>query len=102
QPASRDRTVELFGLYGTAGRLGEAEELTAKWSGRDALDGDALLARADLAARRGDRDRAIRVLGGMVDVRPGDRAAQIRLANLHEASGELALACEHRIAAAEL
>ncbi|MRG94494.1 VIT domain-containing protein [Polyangium spumosum] len=101
-PDSRDRTVELFALYATAGRLGEAQELTAKWSGRDALDPDALLARADLAARQGDRERAIRILGGLADVRPGDRAAQTRLAELHEAAGNRALACEHRIALADM
>jgi len=102
QPDSRDKTVNLFALYSTAGRLGEAQELTAKWSGRDALDPDALLARADLAARQGDRERAIRILGGLADVRPGDRAAQTRLAEMHELSGNRALACEHRIALADM
>jgi hypothetical protein len=33
-------------------------------------------------------------------VRPGDRATQVRLAELHEAAGNQALACEHRIALA--
>ncbi|MDI1482600.1 VIT domain-containing protein [Polyangium sp. y55x31] len=101
-PDSRDKTVDLFALYATAGRLGEAQELTAKWSGRDALDPDALTARADLAARQGDRERAIRILGGLADVRPGDRATQTRLAKMHEASGNQALACEHRIALADM
>jgi len=101
-PDSRDKTVDLFALYSTAGRLGEAQELTARWSGRDALDPDALLARADLAARQGDRERAIRILGGLADVRPGDRATQTRLADMHEASGNRALACEHRIALADM
>ncbi len=102
EPDSRDRTTELFALYATSGRLGEAQELTARWAGRDALDPDALLARADLAARQGDRARAIRVLGGLVDVRPNDRATQARLADLHEAANEPALACEHRISLAEI
>ena len=101
-PNSRDKTVNLFALYSTAGRIGEAQELTSKWAGRDALDPDALLARADLAARQGDRDRAIRILGGLTDVRPGDRTMQTRLADLHEASGNRALACEHRIALADM
>jgi hypothetical protein len=101
-PDSRDRTVELFGLYATAGRLAEAQALATKWAGRDALDPDALLARADLAARQGDRERAIRVLGGLVDVRPAGRAAQTRLAALYDAAGDPALACEHRIALADL
>ena len=101
-PDSRDRTVDLFALYSTAGRLGEAQELTAKWSSRDALDPDALMARADLAARQGDRDRAVRILGGLADVRPNDRAVQTRLADLQETAGNLALACEHRLALADI
>ena len=101
-PDSRDKTVDLFALYSTAGRLGEAQELTAKWSSRDALDPDALLARADLAARQGDRDRAVRILGGLADVRPNDRAVQTRLADLQETAGNLALGCEHRLALADI
>ncbi len=101
-PNSRDKTVNLFALYATSGRIGEAQELTSKWAGRDALDPDALLARSDLAARQGDRERAIRILGGLTDVRPGDRTMQTRLADLHEASGNRALACEHRIALADM
>jgi hypothetical protein len=102
QPDSRDKTVELFALYATSGRIGEAQELTAKWSGRDALDPEALTARADLAARQGDRERAVRILGGLTDVRPGDKAPQLRLAELHEAAGNQAFACQHRIALADI
>ncbi len=101
-PDSRDRTVELFALYATSGRVGEAQELTARWAGRDALDPDALQARSDLAARQGDRDRAVRILGGLADVRPNDRAVQTRLADLWETSGNAALACEHRVALADM
>ncbi|AGP41105.1 VIT domain-containing protein [Sorangium cellulosum] len=101
-PDSRDRTVGLYALYATTGRLGEAQELTARWSGRDALDPDALIARADLAARQGDRDRAVRILGGLADVRPGDRAVQTRLAELWDAAGRPAYACQHRVTLAEL
>jgi hypothetical protein len=101
-PDSRDKTIDLFAMYSTAGRLGEAQELTAKWSGRDALDPDALTARADLAARQGDRDRAVRILGGLADVRPNDRAVQTRLAELQENAGNLGLACEHRLALADI
>src|SRR6185503_16751048 len=101
-PDSRDKTVDLYALYATSGRIGEAQELTARWSGRDALDPDALLARADLAARQGDRDRAVRILGGLADVRPNDRAVQVRLADLQDAAGNAALACEHRLALADM
>ena len=101
-PESRDRTADLYALYATSGRLGEAQELTAKWSNKDALDPDALLARSDLAARQGDRDRATRILGGLADVRPGDKAIHTRLARLHDAAGNAALACRHRLTLADL
>jgi len=101
-PNSRDKTAGLYALYATSGRLGEAQELTSRWSGRDALDPDALTARADLAARLGERDRAVRILGGLADVRPGDKATQTRLADLHDAASAPALACRHRLALADL
>jgi hypothetical protein len=101
-PDSRDKTVALYALYATSGRLGEAQELTARWSGRDALDPDALTARADLAARQGDRERAVRILGGLADVRPGDKAIQVRLADLHDTANAPAFACQHRLALADL
>ncbi|HSN98795.1 MAG TPA: hypothetical protein VLS89_10940, partial [Candidatus Nanopelagicales bacterium] len=101
-PDSRDKTVSLYALYAVSGRLGEAQELTSRWSGRDALDPDALIARADLAARQGDRERAVRILGGLADVRPGDKAIQARLADLHDAAGTPAFACRHRLSLADL
>jgi hypothetical protein len=101
-PDSRDKTVELFALYATTGRVNDAQGLASKWATRDALDPDALTARADLAARLGDRDRAVRILGGLADLRPGDRAVQTRLADLWDNAGNAALACEHRIALADL
>lgn len=101
-PDSRDKTVNLYALYAVSGRLGEAQELTSRWSGRDALDPDALIARADLAARQGDRDRAVRILGGLADVRPGDKAIQTRLADLQDAANLPAFACRHRLALADL
>ncbi len=101
-PDSRDKTATLYSLYSAAGRVGEAQELAARWSSRDALDPDALLARADLAARNGDRDRSARILSGLADVRPGDRTAQERLAAFHDAAGEHRLACRHKLALADL
>jgi hypothetical protein len=102
QPDSRDKTAALYALYATAGRLGEAQELTSRWSGRDALDPDALLARVDLAVRQGDRERAIRILGGLTDVRPGDKAIQTRLIDLFDAAQNPTRACAHRIALADI
>jgi hypothetical protein len=102
QPDSRDRTVALFKALVASGRIGEAQELTAKWSQRDALDPDALLARADLAAANGDRERAFRILSGLADVRPGDKTVQKRLIGAFTQVGAPDLACNHRLALAEL
>jgi hypothetical protein len=90
RPDSRDRTLALYQALMASGRVGEAQELTARWSQRDALDPEALVARADLAAMRGDRSRALRILSGLADVRPG------------AALGDATHACPFRITLAEL
>jgi len=101
-PDSRDRTLALYKALVASSRIGEAQELTAKWSQRDALDPDALLARADLAAANGDRERAFRILSGLADVRPGDKAVQKRLIGAFTEVGAPDLACNHRLALAEI
>ena len=68
----------------------------------EGLEHAALTARADLAAQRGEREEAIRLLGSVIDVRPGEVAAQRRLERLERWSGRPALACRHLVAAAEL
>jgi hypothetical protein len=52
-------------------------------------------------AASGDRTSAIRVLAGVVDVRPSDVAAQKRLARLHRWAGQVELACRYSVAIAE-
>jgi hypothetical protein len=101
-PDSRDKMTNLFALYSATGRLGEAQELAARWASRDALDPDALQARADLAARQGDRDRGARILSGLADLRPGDRGIQERLVSFHESAGQRRIACRHRLSLADL
>ncbi len=101
-PDSRDKTIALYRALMASGRIGEAQELTAKWSEKDALDPDALLARADLAAMNGDRSRAIRILSGLADVRPGEKAVQRRLASAFTQLGAPDFACQHRLALADL
>ena len=101
-PDSRDKTVAFFKSLVAAGRIGEAQELTAKWSQRDALDPEALFARADLAAMTGSRDRALRILSGIADVRPGDKAIQTRLASTFMQMGARDLACQNRITLSDL
>ncbi|HKO94798.1 MAG TPA: hypothetical protein VJU61_26770, partial [Polyangiaceae bacterium] len=73
-----------------------------RWSDKDPLDPDALTARADLAAQQGQRDLAIRILGSVVDVRPGDYRSQWRLARLHRWAGNPARGCRHSLAVAQL
>ena len=63
-------------------RLGEPGEALRLWeavaaSGDRALTGAALLAIADLATRRGDRDRAIEVLGRFLAEFSGDPLAEV-------------------------
>ncbi|MGC4069363.1 MAG: VWA domain-containing protein [Polyangiaceae bacterium] len=60
KPDLRLATKQLFNLYFRAGELSKATALAERWSERNPLDVEALIARADLAAREGDRARAIR------------------------------------------
>ena len=101
-PDSRTRLEKLLGLYAVAGRVDRAAEIAERWAERDALDPGALIARAEVAARMGDRKRAIRILGGLADVRPGDGDTQKWLASLNETMGDDYRACSHRIALAGL
>jgi hypothetical protein len=101
RPDSRTAQRDLFAQYALHGRLDRASEVAEKWASRDALDPDALVARADLAARQGDREGAIRILGGLADLRPDDASAQNRLAGLFDRALQPRLACGHRIALAE-
>jgi hypothetical protein len=101
-PDSRDRHKELFRWLSLLGELDQAGEVATQWMARDPLDADALQAAADVAARRGQRDVSVRLLGGVVDVRPDDVALHERLAVLHSRAGDTRAACAHRVAAAEV
>ena len=90
----RDSVKKLYTLYFLSGDLTHASDIAEKWSEHEPLDPDALTARADVAAARGDRDLAIRILGSVVDVRPGDYKAQWRLARLNRWAGR---ADRHRV-----
>jgi hypothetical protein len=65
------------------------------------MDVEALIARADISARQGNRELAIRILGSVVDVRPGDVGAIERLARLQRWQGDRELSCRFSVAAAE-
>jgi DNA-directed RNA polymerase specialized sigma24 family protein/tetratricopeptide (TPR) repeat protein len=100
--SSRDAVKKLYTLYFMSGDVERASSVAERWSEKDPLDPDALTARADVAAARGDRDLAIRILGSVVDVRPGDHKAQWRLARLHRWAERAELGCRHSMAVAQI
>lgn len=98
----RDVVKKLYTLLFASGDIERASEVAERWSTKDPLDPDALTARADVAAARGDRDLSIRILGSVVDVRPGDFKAQWRLSRLHRWAGRAELGCRHSMAIAQI
>lgn len=98
----RDAVKKLYTLYFLSGDIQRASSVAERWSEKDPLDPDALTARADVAAARGDRDLAIRILGSVVDVRPGDHKAQWRLARLNRWAGRAELGCRFSMAIAQI
>jgi ferric-dicitrate binding protein FerR (iron transport regulator) len=100
-PDSRDRHRAAVRALSRVGRLDRALEITESWISRDRLDPEALAARADVLGRMGQRDEAIRVLSGVVDLRPDDQALQERLASSLERAGDTERACASRVAIAE-
>jgi Vault protein inter-alpha-trypsin domain/FecR protein len=63
-PDERSKHKELARVLALSGQLDELNETLEKWSERDPLDVDVIIGRADVAARRGDREASLRVLGG--------------------------------------
>jgi hypothetical protein len=102
EPDRRSALKKAYSLYAASADLGRAESLVERWVNKEPLDPDALTARADLAARRGERELAVRMLGSVVDVRPNDISSQKRLARLYRWSGRIDLGCRHAMAIAEL
>jgi Mg-chelatase subunit ChlD/tetratricopeptide (TPR) repeat protein len=97
----RESVKKLFALLLRAGDIDRAARVSRRWSDKEPLDPEAITARADVLAASGDRTEAIRVLSSVVDVRPGDVAAQKRLARLHRWAGEPELGCRYSVAIAE-
>ncbi|MBX3218308.1 MAG: FecR domain-containing protein, partial [Labilithrix sp.] len=74
-PDERSKHKDLARMLALSGQLEELGETLEKWSARDPLDVDVIVGRADVAARRGDRDAALRILGGALAasaLTPGD------------------------------
>ncbi len=105
-PDERSKTRELVRVLAVDGMLDELDDVVRKWSERDPLDTDAIAARADLLARRGDRDGALRVLGGVTaSIKPASAVEGAQIESLLGLANERAgkpEACAFRIAAAEL
>jgi len=101
-PLSRAARKELYIAQFLAGTLAEAQETAERWSEKDPMDPEALTARADVAAQRGDRNLAIRLLGSVIDMRPDDHKAQWRLARLQRWRGEATLGCRYSAAVAQM
>jgi tetratricopeptide (TPR) repeat protein len=102
EPDRRSALRKAYSLYAISGDIGRATNLVERWVNKEPLDPEALTARADLAARRGERELAVRLLGSVVDVRPDDVAGQKRLARLYRWSGRADLGCRYAMAIAEL
>lgn len=101
-PDSRDRHRSAVRALARAGNVERALEVADAWIARDRLDPEALAARADLLARSGHRDEALRLLTGIVDLRPDDATLQERLANAFDRAGQAERSCAHRVAMAEI
>ena len=101
-PDSRDRHRDLVRALGRVGDLARAEEVAEQWLSRDQLDPEALISLADIVGRQGRRDEAVRLLTGVVDLRPDAEALHQRLAGAFDRAGQPARACAHRVTLAEL
>ncbi|MBI2395875.1 MAG: FecR domain-containing protein [Deltaproteobacteria bacterium] len=92
-PDSRDKLEALFGLASKRESLDEARTVMSTWTSRDPLDVPATLRRSELAAREGNRARALRVLTGALDGKPDDFGLADGMAEVALRAGEGALAC---------
>lgn len=101
-PDSRDRHRKLVQLLSRNGDIERAQQIAEQWLERDRLDAEALTALADLLARQGEREEALRWLSGIVDLEPDNKALHERLARAYERLGAADRACSHRIVLAEL
>lgn len=102
QPDSRERHRDLVQALSYAGDLDRAYEVAEAWLERDRLDPEALIYMADVLGRQGQRDRALRLLTGAVDVQPDDVRLHQRLAAAFERAGRADRACAHRVTLAGL
>ncbi len=104
-PDERGKHKELAKLLALGGQLDELGETLEKWSTRDPLDADVIVGRADLAARRGDREASLRILSGALAASAMSRDEAFVLATTVARSFERlgrAEACAFHVTAAEI
>ncbi|RLB51625.1 MAG: hypothetical protein DRJ42_16495 [Deltaproteobacteria bacterium] len=101
-PDSRDRHRDLVRALTRVGELTRAEEVAEAWISRDRLDPEALTYLSDIIGRKGNRPEALRLLSGIVDLRPDERVLHERMANAFDRAGMPDRACAHRVSLAEI
>lgn len=102
RPDSRDRQRALVRALAKAGELERAAKAASDWLERDKLDPEALTYLSDVVGRGGERDRALRLLSGIVDLRADDAILHERMAKAFERTGNATRACAHRVSLAEI
>jgi Vault protein inter-alpha-trypsin domain/von Willebrand factor type A domain/FecR protein len=102
-PDERGKHRELARLLSLDGLVGPLEDEVRAWSAKDPLDIDGIAAQADVLARRGKRDEALRVLSGVVASAgaQGRLGLERALATAYARAGK-AEACAFWIASGEL
>jgi len=101
-PGARDKLIDVWSLAARRESLGFAQQLLGAWTLASPMDPDALLRRAELAARDGEHVRALRIATGVLDARPDDLELADGLALAATRAGESQLACSLRAVRAEM
>ncbi|HUH01440.1 MAG TPA: VIT domain-containing protein, partial [Kofleriaceae bacterium] len=101
-PDSRERHRDLVQALAYTGELDRAYAVASQWLERDRLDPQALVYMADILGRKGEQQRAVRLLSGVVDLQPDDQKLHQRLVEAYGRVGDAEHACAHRIVVAEL
>ena len=102
KPNSRAAHRSLVQALSYAGDLDRAYAIAAKWLARDRLDPEALIYMSDVLGRQGRREQALRLLSGVVDIRPDSVRLHERLANAYARAGDNRRACAHRVSLSEI
>ena len=97
-PDSREKHRALVQLLAQAGEVDKAIGITKRWIERDRLDAQALGYLADLVGRTGDRDAALRLTAGMIDLDADNASLHQRMIGAYDRGGRMAQACAHRVA----